>query len=380
LQYPEAFIARGLPSLRAAHPDSQPKILLWDDRTWDNDGYLGDWIHSLAALGYRLGREYDLYVTKIGLENALNGLGTRATVSHLLNYRTLLYDCGKVMSTGFGETEINFSLLDGWLQTGGKNILLMGDGFVSDMLSEGGMATNFVDNWLPVNLVQANVRPVIDDQATPLVKTHSGNPVFYQIDEWIAYGGCPGVNWFDAVEPRGNSVSLAEFTDRDGQTGVYPYAAGVYHYHEDHDVETIYLPYSFSVVMTPHGGTKTAAPNSARTRVLEDILIAFSHEPGSSVIGVPEVDVFSVKSYPNPFNPTLKIAYHMPRRGELTIKIYNVRGELVRTVIDEVVEAGDAFVLWDGTDSHGQAVASGVYFYETRVLGQTHVNKIALVK
>jgi hypothetical protein len=133
--------------------------------------------------------------------------------------------------------------------------------------------------------------------------------------------------------------------------------------------------------MTPQcGGSKTVSPSAARTQLLEEVLLSFGHMGSSPVTSLPEADVFTVKSYPNPFNPSTKIFYHMPQPGELTIKIYNIRGELVRTLIDEVVAVGDGSILWDGTDSRGQAVASGVYFYETRTLGEVHVNKMALVK
>jgi len=67
---------------------------------------------------------------------------------------------------------------------------------------------------------------------------------------------------------------------------------------------------------------------------------------------------FGLVAYPNPFNPSVKIQYSMPQRGELTIKIYNLRGVLVRTLIDEVVVAGEDFVMWDGTDRRGQAVVA----------------------
>lgn len=109
-------------------------------------------------------------------------------------------------------------------------------------------------------------------------------------------------------------------------------------------------------------------------------MFAFGHIGQSPTVDVPEPDRFSVQCYPNPFNPRVKIAYHMPRRGELAVKIYNLRGELVRTLIDDQVAAGDGFVPWDGTDSSGQIVASGVYFAETQALGEVHVDKLALVK
>ena len=83
---------------------------------------------------------------------------------------------------------------------------------------------------------------------------------------------------------------------------------------------------------------------------------------------------------PNPFNPVTTIEYSLPRAGAVTVKIYNVRGELVKTLIDAPVRSGAGEVSWDGTDRHGARVAAGVYFYQARALGETTVGKVALVK
>jgi len=64
----------------------------------------------------------------------------------------------------------------------------------------------------------------------------------------------------------------------------------------------------------------------------------------------------------------------------VSLKVYNVRGELVRTLVDENRPAGPQTVEWDGSDERGRAVASGVYFYETQTDGRSIINKTALVK
>jgi flagellar hook assembly protein FlgD len=64
----------------------------------------------------------------------------------------------------------------------------------------------------------------------------------------------------------------------------------------------------------------------------------------------------------------------------ISIKLFNIRGELVKVLLNEEVEAGASHVIWDGSDGTGQQCASGIYFYETQALGKTMVNKMALVK
>jgi len=69
------------------------------------------------------------------------------------------------------------------------------------------------------------------------------------------------------------------------------------------------------------------------------------------------------QNYPNPFNPVTTIRYSIPPPGgRVSIRIYNVRGELVRTLVDETVTAGSYAIPWEGEDNRGQRVASGVYF------------------
>ncbi|MFC1537662.1 PQQ-binding-like beta-propeller repeat protein, partial [Gemmatimonadota bacterium] len=71
------------------------------------------------------------------------------------------------------------------------------------------------------------------------------------------------------------------------------------------------------------------------------------------------------QNYPNPFNPTTTINYAVPegKTVKVTLKVYNLRGRLVATLVDDEREAGNYSVFWSGTDQNGRQVASGVYFY-----------------
>jgi len=69
-----------------------------------------------------------------------------------------------------------------------------------------------------------------------------------------------------------------------------------------------------------------------------------------------------VQNAPNPFNPKTTLAYHVPRESEVTIRVYDVAGRSVRTLVDGVVEPGRHAAVWDGTSDSGEAVGSGIYF------------------
>ncbi|MFQ5677634.1 MAG: T9SS type A sorting domain-containing protein, partial [bacterium] len=70
-----------------------------------------------------------------------------------------------------------------------------------------------------------------------------------------------------------------------------------------------------------------------------------------------------LQNYPNPFNPATTIRFALPERGRVTLKIYNLLGQEVRTLLDENMTAGYHSVMWNGDDSSGRPVSSAVYIY-----------------
>jgi len=85
-------------------------------------------------------------------------------------------------------------------------------------------------------------------------------------------------------------------------------------------------------------------------------------------------------NYPNPFNPSTEIRYAVPSAGRVTLSVYNLKGEKVRTLTDGTVPAGNHKAVWDGLDSNGAAVSSGVYVYRLEAGGQTSSRRMALMR
>ncbi|HUU26294.1 MAG TPA: FlgD immunoglobulin-like domain containing protein, partial [archaeon] len=88
------------------------------------------------------------------------------------------------------------------------------------------------------------------------------------------------------------------------------------------------------------------------------------------------------QNYPNPFNPATTIAFDMPSggSGQVKIEIYDLRGRLVRTLVDGVREPGRHEIFWDGTDSDGRTSASGVYIYRMQAGSFSTTRKMVLLK
>jgi len=92
------------------------------------------------------------------------------------------------------------------------------------------------------------------------------------------------------------------------------------------------------------------------------------------------VNVLSARNFPNPFNPITNISLNMPVAGKATVTIYNLKGQAVKTLLDENIPAGLKNLTWDGTDQKNASVASGVYFYRVETKDSVINNKMLLMK
>ena len=89
------------------------------------------------------------------------------------------------------------------------------------------------------------------------------------------------------------------------------------------------------------------------------------------------------QNYPNPFNPTTIVSFTIPGQSgneHVTLRVYDVAGRLIQTLIDEPRSAGLHTVQWNGQDLHGSPVASGVYFYRIQWNGNTQSRKMVLLR
>ncbi len=89
-------------------------------------------------------------------------------------------------------------------------------------------------------------------------------------------------------------------------------------------------------------------------------------------------------NYPNPFNPTTTFSYSLGGETNVTLTLYNIKGQKIKTLIDENQTSGTHQVIWDGTDNHGKKVSTGIYFSHfdasEKEKDYTSVKKIILLK
>ena len=89
------------------------------------------------------------------------------------------------------------------------------------------------------------------------------------------------------------------------------------------------------------------------------------------------------QNYPNPFNPSTTINYQIPEDAgnvSFTLSVYDIRGRLVKTLASGTKSAGSYTAFWDGTDSNGRQVSSGVYFYRFTSSKYSSTRKMILLK
>ncbi|MBD3373807.1 T9SS type A sorting domain-containing protein [candidate division KSB1 bacterium] len=86
------------------------------------------------------------------------------------------------------------------------------------------------------------------------------------------------------------------------------------------------------------------------------------------------------QNYPNPFNPTTTIQYSLKDQGTVRLQIFNIRGQMIRELVNEIQFTGEYSVVWDGRDAQGAPVPSGTYLYTLEINGYKETRKMVLMK
>ena len=96
---------------------------------------------------------------------------------------------------------------------------------------------------------------------------------------------------------------------------------------------------------------------------------------------------FHLSNYPNPFNPAgagrspgTEIRYQVSGDIEVDLSIYNIRGQLIKTLVNELRQAGEHSVIWDGSDQFNHSVPSGIYLYRLKTKDDSKIRKMILLR
>ena len=243
----------------------------------------------------------------------------------------------------------------------------------------------------------------IDGDGKPNIYTSSSYP--YNVIDLEFQGGDKKnlANWTAQILYPGDTTIVTAITVKDSlgtitttKTIDPSFVSKMYSKHTDYDKDgrqDIILPYqalSDSLTYTTRTwNTGTQAydvvsvrqPNPKRwgLRILESTGATGVESKDLTVI-VPD-DYRLEQNYPNPFNPATTIAFFLPIRDRISVKIYDMLGKEVRTLVDnQEYPAGSSRVNWDGRDDAGQPASSGTYFYSLIYGNFKQTQKMMLLK
>ncbi len=322
---------------------------------------------------------YDIRGPSSGVNNAL--ASRVVNIQAQLNdcYRKILWDCGD-LSVTLGDGGATFpghktddyglinTFLDNLPTQGG--VYLCGDDAAAQLNRyTGASAVTFKTTYITYALTGGNHVPSYG--ISPLGRGIAAG--CFNGDTFVLFGGCPLVNDFDVMDPTGaslmevsygppgptNGAVISKRTVNSNGVSVGVLLSGfAFDYIRDDDLDGI----------------------ADRFDHLHDIITWLGNVPPQP-IGTGTVASNSLsQNYPNPFNPQTTIAFSVKVRGLVSLEVYNVAGQLVRTITNDEFAAGTHTKVWDGRDDAGQTVSSGVYFYRLVARDFTQTKKMVMLK
>jgi len=328
-----------------------------------------------------------------------NRLGTRVyDVAQLATpYRKILWNTGD-LSTTIGDGTGNPEKSDDWLvldafltaletaeATGG--LYLNGDDLPSVWANQVGASAVAARAWLDYALPVGGENHVPQVGVSPFgvgltaVGTAFGDPANHPlgVDTLVAFGGCPAINDFDWVTPQGAAATQMTY---EGVGDLGPGSANAIIGQKTAagagEIGVLMSGFSFHYIRDDR-----LTAELDRVHHLKDVLAWLGNDTGA-IVGAGDAPKYSnslAQNYPNPFNPTTTIAFTVKDQAQVSLKIYNVAGQLVKTLVNDVRTPGITHVVsWDGRNNAGQSVSSGVYFYKLVTKDFTKTRKMVLLK
>ncbi|HEX9972506.1 MAG TPA: FlgD immunoglobulin-like domain containing protein, partial [bacterium] len=286
--------------------------------------------------------------------------GIPAFADVLQNYRTVIWFTGDDRTTSLTRDEQN--VLAEFLDHGG-NLVLTGQNIGYDLIVDGTPEDSiFFKKYLHADFLADTVKSakMLGVSGDPI-----GSGMFVYIDEKA--GGARNQQSPDAISPRDGAVTFLKYIPQMSSAAIR-YVDGIKNY------KLVYLGFGIEGISGPYQDTAQ--------KLLEKILNWFSSSTDVENIklkALPEQYELE-QNYPNPFNPSTTIRYHLPQPGHVTITIYNMRGQEIKTLINNTQNRGSYEFIWDGTNDAGTCVASGIFMYRLKTKSFTSTKKLALIK
>jgi len=350
------------------------------------DGFGVQPYYDGAFLTLNLASKIDRFDVRGPSSGVSNRLGGRVyNVAGQLNaaYRKIIWDSGLLSITlgdGSGDPEKtdDYALMNTFLGnlTLNGGVMLLGDRQPEYLNGyAGASAVSFRSTYMPFTLINNNHRLAPSNFAiSPKMMAWPGRAYSSGANNnFVLFGGCPGLNDFDVIGASGTSrVEMSYNTASTVNGGVV-------------SNKVVVGPVTKTVIQTGFSLNYVRDDEldgiSDRALFLRDSIFYLGNIlPPATGTGGPTLKNSLAQNYPNPFNPQTTIAFTIKDRGAVTLKVYNVNGELVRTLANDSRAAGTYSLTWDGHNDAGQSVSSGVYFYKLVTNNFSQTKKMVLLK
>jgi len=202
----------------------------------------------------------------------------------------------------------------------------------------------------------------------------------------VSYNGTSQTNWFPVPGPIVFQTGLVQ---RDNVYTGYVKASlgGSWRsYWPSPGSGAELLPGTYKFIYTPDPGSGSVEWVTVQAGHITTIpwggvspSVQLTQRPEVKLSPVPKEYALS-QNYPNPFNPSTTIQFQLPKGSYVSLKIYDLTGREIRTLINKQMEAGYHKVVWDGTNNQGEKVVSGIYFYRIEAGTFSQIRRMILIK
>jgi hypothetical protein len=293
-----------------------------------------------------------------------------------------------ITSATLGDNAADDVLLSEWLNDHDHDAYLwiMGDEVAANLTNSVG----FLNIDMGVSVLSTTL--FYDDYTEVLVPKVFATHAYLQWlgdspDFWVD-GGCPSIENFSAIQVAGNLAEVThewEVTNNDLVAGVLnfdPDGNGTDVSTAGYNNRVLYNPFSYYQVWDAGYGLPANEDYSRLMvgHILTNLLGTLSSGAPIAVDDSTPAVTRMHGSFPNPFNPKTTISFALGNNEHVNLSVYDITGRLVRTLVNSTMDAGDHEVVWNGKDTDGHKVASGIYFYKMTAGDFTSTDKMTMLK
>ena len=351
------------------------------------------WMPVFRAVLAHPNDSVDVYDVNGPTSGVSNGPGSRAKTQQLVDaYNKIVWDSGDLRTITISDGTVNSdksndcNMLIGWFETSLHvcGLWVCGDGIAYNLDKLATTpALTLMSTWCGVDFIAdsyfdetggrtggGTVTPLVTGDADAGTFVHLGVP-----DKFYAYGGCFIINQFDVLDKTANGKRAAFYPVKNA-TNRYAAIASTTLNPGNFNVNTMWFGFSYQyvrddVVSAPVDRFELAKNVFDWMQNVTNINVTPAETPKSTKLA---------QNFPNPFNPSTTIKFDLKDKGMVTLKVYNVAGQLVRTLVNGVKDANTYTVTWDGKNDRGGAVASGIYFYKMDTKDFSQTKKMVMLR